>query len=312
MKKIIKYVFVLGIMAFFSSCEDKDLQRIPVDEFEAGPNSRINVDPNFGFINLDDLANAKIKYDLYSESTNLSTIELQVFLTVGGVNSDTIVVESYTQAEITAANGVFLNEEVTAQELVTAVGTTLNALTGGNSFGFINKVTMANGTVYPSPTVNGNTNVTPNIRGANATTSYNIGFTAFVGCPSPTADITGTTYTASILTYNSAGAAPFGLPQTSVLEGVTMRLKGPEPFRYEVSSHDAGWWARPDITGTEGGPADFFDICGIVITQPIGSFGFGGAADNGGGTYDPATGIITMNWVNSNNDIFGDVTYVPE
>jgi hypothetical protein len=93
---------------------------------------------------------------------------------------------------------------------------------------------------------------------------------------------------------------------------VTIQLVGPEPFRYRVSSHDAGWWKRPEVTDTEGGPADFFDICGSIIMQPKASFGFGGANDDGGGAYDPATGIITMNWYNQVNDVFGIVTYTPE
>jgi hypothetical protein len=137
-------------------------------------------------------------------------------------------------------------------------------------------------------------------------------FTVFVGCPSPAADITGTTYTATIHLEDSGGGPPFGLPDSNTETGVTIAFVGPEPFRYRVSSHDANWWGRPDITAVDGGPADFFDICGSIVMQPKGSFGFGGAVDNGGGTYDPATGIITMNWYNEVNDIFGFVTYTPE
>ncbi|MEQ8925751.1 MAG: hypothetical protein RLO81_08030 [Fulvivirga sp.] len=310
MKNILKYTFLGLTLMILVSCEDEDSKRIP-SEFDKAPNVRINVDPLNSFINIGDINNTAIIYDLYSESKNLRTIELTVVYSVGGSPVDTAVVKTYTQADINAANGVLLQESVTAQELATAFSIALTDIAGGDAFIFNNITTLDNGIIYPSETVNGNLNVTPNIVNSSNTSSFTSSFTAFAGCPSPQEDIAGT-YTATIFTYDSDNAAPFGLPQTSTREGVTITFTGPEPFRYTVSSHDAGWWARPEVTATEGGPADFFDICGAIIMQPVGSFGFGGAADNGGGSYDPVTGVITMNWYNSFNDIYGDVIYTPE
>ena len=176
---------------------------------------------------------------------------------------------------------------------------------GGDNITFTATAKLKDGRVFTAA------NSAPSITGG-AAASFTTLFTVFVGCPSPVNDITSKTYTAEIHTEDSGGAPPFGLPDSSTKTGVTITFVGPEPFRYRVSSHDAGWWGRPDITGTEGGPADFFDICGSVIMQPKPSFGFGGANDNGGGSYDPVTGIITMNWYNEFNDVYGFVTYTPE
>lgn len=295
----------------FISCEDKDEIRVP--EVEKGPNVRLRVDPEFSFINFDDLNSAKLKFDLFSESKNLHRVDITAryySLTEDSTYKD-VVVKSYTQADINNANGVILNQEITAQELVTALNLPegLNNLSGGDRFQMINFVTMENGTVYPDTTLSGNLNIEAGII-QGTSTSYTVTFNAFVGCPSPQSDIVGT-YTAEIVTENTAGGPPFGLPNTSSRE-VTVSFSGPEPFRYTVSSHDAGWWARPDVTATEGGPADFFDICGQIITQPIASFGFGGASDAGGGSYDPETGIITLNWYNPFNDIYGFVVLTPK
>ncbi|UII29801.1 hypothetical protein LVD17_15990 [Fulvivirga ulvae] len=310
MKNLYKYICIIVVAFIFTACEDEDTLRIPKD-FGEGPNVRINVDPENSFINIGDINNTKIAYDLFSESKNLRTIELQVIYSTGGTPVDTTVVKTYTQADIDAANGALIGESVTSQDLATAFGIDLADIAGGDAFVFNNFTTLDNGIVYPSETVDGNLNVTPNIVNSSNTSSFTSTFTAYAGCPSPVDEIEGV-YTASIVTYNSAGNPPFGLPTTSTREDVTITWVGPEPFRYRVSSHDAGWWGRPDITATEGGPADFFDICGAIIMQPVGSFGFGGAVDDGGGTYNSTTGVITMNWYNSFNDIYGDVTYTPQ
>lgn len=310
MKLLYKYISVLVLGLLILSCEDEDTLRIP-QEFGKGPNVRIVVDPNNSFINVEDFSGSKLVYDLYSESKNLDKIELLVAYNEDGVFVDTVVIKSYTQADINAANGVLKGEQVSSQELASAFGVDVTDIAGGDYFVFINRTTMDDGTVYPSVTVGGNLNITPNIINSSNTTSFTSGFTVYAGCPSPKEDIEGT-YTAEIVTQDSGGNPPFGLPDTNTLTGVTITWVGPEPFRYRVSSHDAGWWARPDITATEGGSADFFDICGTIIMQPKASFGFGAAADAGGGTYDPNTGVITLNWYNSFNDIYGFVTYTPE
>jgi hypothetical protein len=304
MKKI-KFIYFAFALFLMSACADEEAVRIP--EFGTGPNVRFQWNPDFGFINFDELETTFVRYSFFSESTDLDVVEL---LTIRN-SADTVVISSYTQSDIVANNGVIENEDISAVELADAFEITLADFQGGDTFEFVNRTTMADGTVYPSPTIQGNSNVGPSITGGSATQSFTSTYTAYVGCPSNDEFITGT-YIATIVTENSAGNPPFGLPNTSELE-VEITAAGPEPFRYTISQHDAGWWARPDVTATEAGPGDFYDICGSTIVQPIGSFGFGGAAhfDGGAGSIDFETGVITLNWYNSFNDIFGFLTLTP-
>lgn len=299
----------MTVLSLFSACQDEDAIRVP--EIADAPNVRFQWDPLYGFINFDDLENTFVRYDLFSESTNIETVELQtIYASVSGTN-DTAIVKTYTQADFNSNSGAIYDEDISANDLATAFGITLADFSGGDSFIFNNITTLTDGTVYPSPTINGNSNVSPTIVGQSATASFTTSNTAYVGCPSDASSIVGT-YMATIVTQNSAGNPPFGLPNTSSRE-VTVTTSSPEPFRYTVSSHDAGWWARPDVTATEAGPGDFYDICGTTIMQPITSFGFGGANHfpGGAGSIDPNTGVITLNWYNSFNDIYGYVTLTP-
>ncbi len=296
---------IVFVLALVISCRDEDAIRFP--DFQNGVSARVLFDPNRTFIDLDNLSTSELGLDIYTENTDIQKIDYSVVFT------------DFDSAELffppipifTVLKSDFVDGKasvtVTAGQLAETLGVPggLGWFSGGDSFTFVPTATLDDGRVF-SPA-----NSAASISG-NPTSSFSALTTAFVGCASPAANITGTTYTASIVTLNTAGLAPFGLPNTNTIEGVTIIAPGPEPFRYRVSSHDAGWWGRPDITDTEGGTGDFYDICGTIITLPIASFGYGGALNWPGGSYDPATGIIKMNWYNSTNDIYGFVTYVPE
>jgi hypothetical protein len=308
MKNYLKYISMFVFLcAVTIACRDEEAVRFP--DLKTGASARLVLAyPERSFINLDDLSTASLAFDIYTVTAG-DIDNVTYMLTYVDADSS-IVYEPVAAVVVTGSDfvgGKATEVEVTATELVTALGLDggLAYLEGGDSFTFDAVVTLKDGRVFDA------SNSAPSITGG-TNASFTTQFSAFVGCASPVDDITGTTYTATIHTEDSGGGPPFGLPDANTLEGVEITFKGPEPFRYEVSSHDAGWWARPDITATEGGPADFYDICGNIIMQPKASFGYGGALDNGGGTYDPATGIITMNWYNSFNDIYGFVTYVPE
>lgn len=303
------YIPILIALAFFS-CEDEEAIRVP--ELAQGANVRILVDAEFSFFDLEDLQNAKVVYDLYSANQNIEEIEISfTYYPQGGDAIGPIPVKVYTQSDL-GADGSILNEQITAVEVAELAGLEngVDEFTGGDRVVFTNTTTLTTGVTFPTYTKIGEDsviNIEPGIvSGVNP--SYTLSFSAFVGCPSPVEEISGT-YTAVSTTYDSNGGPAYGLG-SSTKEDVTISFQGPEPFRYRVSSHDAGYWVA--LTGTEGGSADFFDICGTIIMQPKASFGFGGAADNGGGTYDPETGVITMNWYNSFNDIYGDVVYTPQ
>jgi hypothetical protein len=300
MKNIIKY-FCLVTLLGFVACEDDDTLRIP-KEFEKGPNVRIQLDPDFSFIDFDDLENAKVRFTIYSESANLDLVELRAFYTaVDGSISDTATVASYTQADFDVANGI-ITDEVTAQEIVNAIGLEngLGSLQGGDSFTFLNRTRLQNGTVYPSNTVNGNSNVTPNIQNAAATTSFTSSFITFVGCPSDVEAFVGT-YTSEIIASNFAGFVG------STNDEVTIRFIGPEPFRYEVS--DISSLAYVPFGGSAY-PGDIYDICGNP--QMLTTNTFGTTVDEGGGTWDPNTGTLTLNLFETFNGLTWTVVFTKQ
>jgi hypothetical protein len=304
MKKLMKYsIAVITIMMMAIACSDE--QRHP--EFQTGASARVFLYPDRSFINFANLNAASVAFDIFTVNKDIDNITYRATYTDVSEGRTYDAVDAIVVTGSSFVDGKASNVEVSATALAQAIGLAggVNHFEGGDFVQFRPYVTLTDGRVISGE------NSAPSITGG-ANSSFTTLFTVFVGCPSPVDDITGTTYTATIVTEDSGGGPPFGLPNTSTKTGVTITFQGPEPFRYRVSSHDAGWWARPDVTATEGGNADFFDICGSIIMQPKGSFGFGGANDDGGGTYDPATGIIKMNWYNQFNDIFGYVVYTPE
>ncbi|MFZ6014198.1 MAG: hypothetical protein ACOYXT_27900 [Bacteroidota bacterium] len=307
MKLFLKYTLIAALsLGITISCTDEDAVRFP--DFQTGASARVFLYPDRSFVNFADLSTASIAFDVYTVNKDLEElVYIATFIDADDPDADIAPVEAISLPQSAFVNGKATEVEITATALASKLG-----LPGGTAYfeGGDQIIFTAEARLKDGRVINGN-NSAPSITGGGAA-SFTTQFTVFVGCPSPVDDITGATYTATIHTEDSNGNPPFGLPDSNTLTGVTITFVGPEPFRYRVSSHDAGWWARPDITDTEGGPADFFDICGNIVMQPKASFGFGGANDNGGGTYDPATGIITMNWYNAFNDIYGFVTYVPE
>lgn len=183
MNRVYKYL-IISIMVLIFSCEDEDTIRIP-QEFETGPNARFQLDQEFSNLNFSDIENAKIKYDFFSESTDLDRVELYlVYNSVNGTTSDSILLLTYTQSDINANQGVIRDVEFTSDQLAREVGLSgFQDLQGGDSFVFTNITYMADGRIFPSPTVEGNINVTPNIISSALTTSWTAGWTSYVACP---------------------------------------------------------------------------------------------------------------------------------
>ncbi len=299
MKNILKYISVLAFIFVFNSCVDENEVRIPSLD-NKGPNVRVVIDQDFGFIDFENLSESKAKFDLYSISTNLNMVELRIFMTTASGNSDTVTMRTYTQAEFTSAGGEIRNEEITVQEMVDAVGVNLGDVVGGDNFTLLNRTTMADGSVYPSQTVNGNSNVTPNIAAATATTSFFTQYVYFVGCPSNQPDFVGE-YTSEITTSGGNFGPVF---DGATNDDVTIAWIGPEPFRYVIS--DISALAYVGFGGTAY-PGDFYDICGVPQMLPTSTFGT--TIDTGGGTWDLANGVLTLNVIEQNNGITWTIVF---
>lgn len=307
MRQFLKYTFIVALSFLVTiSCTDDEAVRFP--KLQSGVNARVFLYPERSFVNFANLATASIAFDIYSVNKDLEEIVYTAtYVDANDPDANFDPVEAITVPGSAFVNGKATEVEITASQLATKLGLPGGTahFEGGDQIIFTAAAKLKDGRIIDA------NNSAPSITGG-GNASFTTQFAVFVGCPSPVNEITSKTYRATIHLEDSGGGPPFGLPDSNIKTGVTITFVGPEPFRYRVSSHDAGWWARPDITGTEGGPADFFDICGNIIMQPKGSFGFGGANDNGGGTYNPTTGVITMNWYNEFNDVFGFVTYTPE
>lgn len=175
-----------GILIFFA-CEDPDAIRFP--EFEEAANVRIQVDEDYQSLKADDLANAKLVFSVFSENTNIESVVLSG--TYYDFYTDSLyekaVVRSWTQADFNSNNGAIRNVELTSDELAQLFGKSSGTdLSGGDRFDFFNLTTLTNGMVFPD-TIDLPTgevvNVTPNIINSAATTSFSVGFQAYVACP---------------------------------------------------------------------------------------------------------------------------------
>jgi len=197
MKNIIKYsswAFILVIL--FGSCEDPDAVRIP--DFEKAANVRISVDPGYSSLRADDLDNAQIVFSVYSENENIESVEISA--TYYSFSQDSSyseqIIRTYTQNDFDAGNGIIPDVTLTASELAGIFGMgAASDLGGGDRFDFHNVTTLTNGRVFPDTVklVTGDVvNVTPNIINSASTTSFTVGFTAYVSCPFVVEDAIGT------------------------------------------------------------------------------------------------------------------------
>lgn len=182
---MMRYLYIpIIITLIFFSCEDKDAIRVP--ELQEGANVRIIIDPDNSLFLYNDLANAKIIYDVYSQNQNIQTVELSVFRQPAGIgadtlNSDTVVVREYTQSDF--MDGKILNESITVVDVANAVGVPLDSLDGGDQFIFSNRTELSNGLVFPSRTIGSNDNIEPGIVQNPDNASFTAGFAALVACP---------------------------------------------------------------------------------------------------------------------------------
>jgi hypothetical protein len=188
----IRYLKVVGlVLVLFASCTEET--RIP--EPIRAANVRIQfLDPADQLVNFADIANAHIKYSIFSKNKDLESVELTFIYNnaATGLAEGPFVLKTYTQDDFDAENGAIRDETFTADQLAVIVGKTSGAeLSGGDNFVFANKTTLADGRVYPSTTVGGNNNVVPAIVGNAATEQFSVGWTSYVACPLPANYATG-------------------------------------------------------------------------------------------------------------------------
>lgn len=196
MKNYKYLILIIGIILAFQSCEDEDKIRFP--EFEDAANLRIQLNPDYSSIDASDIANAKLVFSVFSENTNIESVVISAVYYSFQNDSTTAPVEMLTLSQSDFdAEGAIRNSEFTAQFLVEKFGLPggINDLGGGDRFDFFNVTTLTNGMVFPdtilSETDHETVNVTPNIINSAGTSSFSVGFTAYVACPVPNGFATG-------------------------------------------------------------------------------------------------------------------------
>lgn len=179
MKRIYKYLFVGIASLFFMACEDESTQRIP--EFEDAFNLRIQRD-----ITTFDSNNPStvVSLTFFTETPQkIETAELLVkhtSLTMGSV-TEQFLLESIPGSSIT--NDGNFTRSYTLTNLTDAIGILPSNLAGGDVVTVDVRVTLTNGRVYPTETVGGNLNITPNIANRAATTSFTSALPFNIVCP---------------------------------------------------------------------------------------------------------------------------------
>jgi len=190
MKNIKYLILIVGLVLAFQSCEDESKIRFP--EFEDAANMRIQIDPDYSSIDASDIANAKLVFSVFSENTNIESVVISAVYYSFLNDSTTAPVEILTLSQSDFdVEGAIQNLEFTSQFLVETFGLPggLGDLSGGDRFDFFNVTTLTNGMVFPdtilSETDHETVNVTPNIINSAGTSSFSVGFTAYVACSVP-------------------------------------------------------------------------------------------------------------------------------
>jgi hypothetical protein len=303
MKNILRYTSILTVLIVSAiSCKDDEEIRFP--DFLTGASARVVLYPERSYVNLDDLANASVAFDIYTVNSDLDNVVYTA--TFNDADSAELNFPAVTAITVPASaftNGKATEVEITAAELAALFNFPggVSYLEGGDSFTFNAKATLADGRTFDAG------NSAPSI-GQGAAASFTTAFTTYVGCPSPVDAIEGT-YT-SIMDYNN-----FDIGVGDEVE-VEVTFVGPEPFRYRVTDHTAELYT---CCGGSQYAADFYDICGQAILQPTShlfggviNFQPGGDPNFGEAIIDTSTPQTTfvLNWLETNNGIEASVRFV--
>ncbi|HHP7240074.1 MAG TPA: hypothetical protein ACFCUD_00275 [Cyclobacteriaceae bacterium] len=194
----LRFILLSILITVIVSCEDEDAQRIPFDEIEKVVNMRILIDPEFSFFDGNDIPNGKLVMDMFTENQNIDRVDLLASYTqfsTGEVFSSRVAA-SIDGEQFNQNNGILDDFEVTAQEMATAFGVSIDEIGPADRFDFNTLVTLDDGRVFPDTILQGlpqeTVNVTPNILNSAPTSSFTTSFTAFVACNTPATFATGT------------------------------------------------------------------------------------------------------------------------
>lgn len=196
MKNILQIGSFLFIALLFGCVED---MKFP--ELQTGASVRIQVDPQFSTLDVSDIPNAKLRFSVFTVNDDIESVVLY------GVYYNFLNDSTFGQVEVMRwtqndfdQEGAIRNVEFTSQFLAEKFGLGLEDLGGGDRFDFTNVTTLADGRVYPDTILQGTEQDTRNIETSiivGATSSFTVGFSAYVSCPF-VADNSAGTYSVSV------------------------------------------------------------------------------------------------------------------
>jgi len=298
------------------ACSDDSGPRFELNDAEPGPNIRLTFPPEFSFVNFADLSSAKLQFDLSVTSSNIQTMEIRATYFSFDLDSlgNSYVMSSFTQAELAAQNDFIQGISYSAAELAAGAGFSgAGDLSGGDQFIIAANAVLTNGLIFPDTILQGtpfeNVNIAPSIISGGQASEFLYQHIAFVACPTQQ-DLWIGDYSTAVSEVNNF----CGLLDCSSTRDATITFIGnPEPFRYSMSSHDAGLWGSfsPDSFDAAG---FFFDICLSPVQLPSPSGGFGDHQQDPNKPSPPRTseGLIVINWCNFFNPVCGTTTYTPK
>ncbi len=296
MKQTIYSLAALLVMLLAGACRDEDRIRIP--EHLTGANLRIIVDPAHTQINYQTVATDYFAFDAYSENRDLNSVEFSatygdqthIFATFSQQDFD----DGHVRVELDAADFAAMFNEP---------GFT-DGSAGGN-FVIRPKVTLNDGRVYPAfvhlSATDSIRNLATSIVGSSgAQGAFTIQVLTAITCAP--LDISGTYLVISASGTSTDGCCP-GIITVSG-DFVTLSVNPGNPALFTVSDFSGGlyleWYDVYGITSPNQSPGILNYNCQEVnftgTTEPFGT------SVQGGGPFDPGTGLLTYTWVNGYGD----------
>lgn len=177
-KNIFKYIILIAFMFVATvSCRDEDAVRLP--DLQQGVNARVILDENSTILNLLDLPNAQLLFDVYSKNNNIQEIVYTAtYVDASFPDQEFAPVDVITVPGSAFANGKATGLKMTAAQLAEAFELPggLSYLDGGDHFHFTATVALTDGRTFDA------SNSAPSI-----TEGTNAAFTAkwdlYVACP---------------------------------------------------------------------------------------------------------------------------------
>ncbi len=294
MKNISFLLLFMMVVGLFTGCRDEERVRIP--EFLNGVNMRIIMDPEHNRIRYDHIDADVIAFDAYSQNTDLDIVEF-----LATFRGESKVIATYHQADFSDDGKI--RAEFKATDFATAFGVPgfLDGSEGGN-FQISSRVTLTDGRKYPdwihiSPT-DSILNIAGSVQAA-ANTAFTMQVLASITCPP--FDISGSYRVVSAIGESTDGCCS---GSETMVSGNTVTLTAEDPYTFVVSDFSGGlyleWYDVYGITSPDDSPGNLLYNCDEVnfvnTTEPF------GAGVQGGGTYDPVTGVIVFAWINGYGD----------